>query len=255
MGYGDELMVAGRARVMQQTDPRKVRVTYQGVPKWSKWASVWENNPRIARPGEAGDFQNLPAMDMANNRPYHTFKTAQRWGYNLDFRPDVGELYFSDAELAFGAQHAGRIILEPNIKPGASPNKQWGWARWNTLAWLMQHAGLRPTQLGPPVTALLQGAEQVATQSFRMAAAVVSRARVAVLPDGGTHHGAAACGVRAVVIFGGFTPVELTGYPMHRNLGASLAEACGMRVPCPHCEKAMAAISPEQVFHELGEIL
>jgi len=254
MGWGDDILVSGRARVMQQTDPRKVRVT---CPKRIyQWSQVWDENPRIARPGEAGDFQELYARSVQTNmRPYHTAKTPERWTYNLNFRPDLGELYFTEAEREFGTRYAGRIIVEPLIKPGASPNKQWGWVRWNKLAWLMQRAGLRVTQLGPSNTPNLDGADLIVTTGFRMACAVLANARAAVLPEGGTHHAAAVLGVPAVVIFGGFTPVELTGYPLHRNLGVSLGEACGNRRPCQHCAAAMAAITPETVFTALQEIL
>ena len=62
-------------------------------------------------------------------------------------------------------------------------------------------------------------------------------------------------GTPAVVLMMGFTPVELTGYPLHRNLGASLGEACGMRVPCKHCAEWMASITPKRVLRELMEVL
>jgi ADP-heptose:LPS heptosyltransferase len=204
---------------------------------------------------ERGDFQELVARDMANYRPYHTGKTPERWSYNLDFRPDVGEIYFAEREREFGARYADRIIVEPHIGPNASPNKSWGWVRWNKLCYLMQRAGLRVTQLGPLGTKLLDGADFIITPSFRAAAAVLAHSRAAVLPEGGLHHAAAALGIQAVVIFGGFTPIELTGYPMHRNLGASLTEACGKRVKCTHCDAAMAAITPERVMGELEQIL
>lgn len=246
-------MVSGRARVLQQTDPRRVRVTYQGVEKPTKHSVIFLNNPRIAGLGERGDFQELAARDMANNRPYHTGKTAERWTYNLAFRPDVGEIYFTEFERAFGADYQGRIIIEPQIKAGASPNKQWG--RWADLVALMRAAGLNPSQLGPAGTPPMDGVEHIVTPGFRMATAVLAGARAVVLPEGGLHHAAAVLGVPGVVIFGGFTPVELTGYPMHRNLGASLGDACGLRIPCAHCAAAMAAISPEQVFNELEVVL
>lgn len=249
MGYGDELMVAGRARVMQRTDPRKVLVTYKGVPRWSQWACVWENNPRIAGPDEAGDFQELPARDkLTNMRPYHRTKTATRWTYNLAFRPDVGELYFTDAELAFGARYPGRVIVEPHVKPGASPNKQWGVARWQAVAAMLHREGVRVAQLGPVGTKLLDGAELIITPNFRMACAVLAGAKAAVLGEGGLHHAAAALNIPAVVIFGGYIAVETTGYPMHLNLGVHIGEACGMRLPCKHCAKVMGSIHPEVVF-------
>jgi ADP-heptose:LPS heptosyltransferase len=190
---------------------------------------------------------------MANMRPYHTAKTAERWYYNLDFRPDVGELYFTDAEREFGVRHAGRVIIEPHIKPGASPNKRWG--RWAEFAQLASKAGYGLTQLGASGTRPIQYATMICTPSFRLACAVLANARAYVGNEGGLHHAAAALGVPGVVIFGGFTPVELTGYACHRNLGVSLGDACGMRTPCPHCAKAMAAITPEQVLSELKGVL
>jgi ADP-heptose:LPS heptosyltransferase len=245
-------MLSGAARVAQQTDPRKCRPTFQGRLRWN---AIWDNNPRIARLEEVGDFQPLIARNEQNLRPYHTEKTPERWGYNLAFRPDVGELYFSEAERAFAAPHAGRIIIEPHIGEGASPNKQWGLYKWVSLVRMMRAAGIIPAHMGPEGTPRVEGADLIVTPRFRQAAAVLAGARAVVLPEGGLHHAAAAVGVPGVVIFGGFTPVELTGYAMHRNLGVSLGEACGWRTPCRHCAEVMAAISPEQVFNELEGVL
>jgi ADP-heptose:LPS heptosyltransferase len=246
-------MESGHARVAQRTDPRKVRIMYQGRHAWDE---IWRNNPRIATLDEEGDFQLLYAKHPRTNmRAYHTAKAPTRWTYNLDFRPEVGEIYLTEAERAFGAQHAGRVIIEPHIKAGASPNKQWGWARWNKLAWLLSGAGIRVTQLGPNTTELLDGADFIATPTFRMAAAVLATAHAACLPEGATHHAAAALGIPAVVIFGGYIAVETTGYSIHRNLGVSVGEACGMRLPCKHCAVEMAKITPERVFTEMMEII
>ena len=238
---------------MQQTDPRKVKVTYRGQLRWSE---IFENNPRIARIEERGDFQELQARGPDNHRPYHTGKTDRRWTYNLAFRADRGELYFSKQEQEFGARHQGLVLIEPNIKPKASPNKQWGWERWQKLADLMRAAGIVPTQfMGAPGARKLERVEVVQSPGFRSACAVLANAKACVLPEGGLHHAAAALGVPGVVIFGGFTPVELTGYSMHRNLGASLGDACGMRTPCKHCADEMARITPEQVLEELKAML
>ncbi len=253
MGLGDDLMASGRARVMQQKDPRKVRIMHAAKVPWSE---VWENNPRIARPDGKGNYQLLFARSRETNmRPYHTGKTPERWIYNLDFRPDVGEIYFTDAELAFAAPFQGRLILEPSIKSGASPNKQWGNDNWQRLANLFIAAGMQVTQLGIPGAPVLDGAEFISTPTFRKACAVLAGARGAVLPEGGTHHAAAALDVPAVVLMGGFTPVELTGYAGHTNIGASLGDACGNRQPCAHCAEIMAAITPGQVFDSLRNIL
>jgi ADP-heptose:LPS heptosyltransferase len=253
IGVGDELMASGRARVMQLTDPRKVRVLHNGQVRWNE---VWDLNPRIARPEEKGNFQVLEARGKDNLRPYHTNKTDKKWTYNLSFRADRGEIYFSQAELDFGEKHKGLVIIEPNIKLKASPNKQWGWERWQKLADLMRAEGITPTQfLGAPGAKQLNGVAVVQSPGFRYACAVIAKAKACVLPEGGLHHAAAAVNTPAVVIFGGFTPVELTGYEGHKNLGVSLGDACGLRQPCDHCSKEMAKITPEQVLRELKKFL
>ncbi|MGP1675909.1 MAG: glycosyltransferase family 9 protein [Burkholderiales bacterium] len=237
----------------QQKDPRRVRIMHSYKVPWSE---VWENNPRLAKPVEQGDFQLIYGRSIATNmRPYHTGKTQERWSYNLAFRPDVGELYLTDAELEFGSRYQDRLVLEPHIKPGASPNKSWGWDRWQRLAKLFIAAGMPVTQVGVPGTLVLEGAEFVPTATFRMACGVIAFARAVVLQEGGAHHAAAALGVPGVVIFGGFTPVELTGYACHQNLGVSLGDACGNRQPCQHCFEIMAGITPGRVFDETRGIL
>lgn len=246
-------MASGRARVMQLTDPRKVRIQHQNKRAWSE---VWENNPRIAGPSEEGDFQILYARSVSSNmRPYHLAKSPQKWTYNLAFRPDVGELYFSDAEKSFGQQFAPQVIVEPNIKAAASPNKRWPWERWQAFASMATKAGIRLYQVGPPGTRKLIGVALIDTKSFRLACAVLARAKAYVGGEGGLHHAAAALGVPGVVVMGGFTPLELTGYSLHRNLGVSLGDACGMRMPCAHCAREMARITPDEVFKQLMEVL
>lgn len=243
MGAGDELMVAGRARVAQQTDPRKVRVLYERTGL--RWSEVWDGNPRIAKLEERGDFQVLYARENWL-RPYAVAKTPERWTWK-EYRPPSGEIYFSTRELDFGQRFAGRVILEPTIKVGASPNKQWPWSRWERLAELLRSAGLSVAQLGPQGTRRLSDAEHIVTPTFRYAAAVLSGARLAVLHEGGAHHAAAALNTPTIVIFGGFIAPAVTGYESQVNIFTGEGLGCGMRVPCECCKTAMAKIQPEAI--------
>lgn len=249
MGWGDELMATGHVRELQRTDPRRVRMV---TPK-GRWHEAWDGNPRIARPEERGDFQ-LYETRPGNLRPYCVGKDEKRWQWRR-YGPPAGELYFDPAELAFGAAHAGRVIIEPNIKAGASPNKEWGWLRWKQLVLLCAANGVQVTQLGPSNTRLLPGADLVVTHSMRRAAAVMKHARAAVLTEGGLHHVAAAVGTPAVVIFGGFIAPEVTGYPWQVNLYTGTGLGCGARLLCSHCEACMAAIDPARVWAALERIL
>ena len=253
MGWGDELMVTGRARVMQERDRRKVRVVYE---RPNRWFEAYDHNPRLAVPSEQGNFQILHPR-VNGLRPYCTAKTPERWGWRK-YQPPVGELYLTASERAFGAHYAGRILLEPHIKASASPNKQWGWVRWNKLAWLLTRRGLKVSQIGPAGVPVLEGIEFIDTPGLRHAAAVIATARAAVLPEGGLHHTAAVFGTPAVVIYGGFISPEVTGYAGQTALFAKSDEhplGCGWRLPCRHCEQAMASIAPETVADELEKLL
>jgi len=239
-------MAAGDARRWIRNDARRVEILDRYGNR--RWDPMWEGIEYIVRPDERGDFQRL--IHGPGARPYHTKKTRRRRFFNLAYRVTPAELRLTSSEVAFAAPYANRIIVEPHVKPEAPPGKQWGWERWQKLTALALERGIRVTQLGPAGTRGLAGAERIETPTFRHAAAVLAVARAAILPEGGLHHAAAAFNLPAIVIFGGFTPIEVTGYDIHVNLGAAGAEACGMRVRCKHCEAWMARITPEQVLHE-----
>ena len=254
MGWGDELIVTGQVRELAARTGKRVRIVYERAGRWHE---AFEHNPRIAQRGEKGDFAELVPRDDWR-RPYCAHKGADRWTWRR-YRPPRGELWFTPQEQAFGALHAGRVVLEPHIKAGASPNKQWGWIRWNKLAWLIrERLGITPTQIGLGTSELLDGAEHIGTSSMRLAAALISRARAIVVPEGGLHHVAAAVGTPAVVIFGGYIAPEVTGYPEQRSFFRATQHyplGCGYRIPCEHCKVSMAAIAPEDVFKALEEAL
>lgn len=248
MGWGDEVLVTGQARVLQEKDPRKVKIIYE-KPRWHE---AWFNNPRIAQPDEKGDFQELRPR---NNylRPYMVAKSNDRWTWKA-WGPPKGELYFKDAELKTGEKYPDRIILEPHLKPGASPNKQWPWDRWQTLAKMLCQDGFKVAQMGESQKKALEGAEFIWTRSMRLAATVVAKAKAVIVPEGALHHVAAVVNVPAVVLFGGYISPAVTGYEGQASLFEHTPEhplGCGWRVHCQHCVDAMAKITPERVFEEL----
>lgn len=244
------MMLTGHVRVMQQTDPRKVRLLYERSTHWSE---VFENNPRIAQIGERGDFQEYQPR-VNGLRPYCAEKSQARWRWR-EYKPHPGELFFSGREKYLAEQHAPvDVILEPSVKRSASPNKDWGLENWQTLANLLVENRYTVAQVGPKGTKILNAGRLVETSSFRLAAAYLARAKAAVLPEGGLHHAAAAVGVRSVVIYGGYISPKQTGYDMHTNIFTG-GEPCGWRTKCKHCADAMAKITPEQVFEELKKLL
>ena len=248
---GDEIIASGQARLMQQTNPNKVFI-YAQPGGAIREHEMWRNNPRIGTRAER-PYQPQILVNGPGFRPYIAAKSDRQWSWK-EFECTPGEIYFSEDETRAAHGHRPVLVIEPNNKAKASPNKDWGRARWQRLVELLRGAGVKPVQLGGAGTQLLQGVEHIDTPTFRHACAVLAKAKAAVLPEGGLHHAAAALGVPAVVLFGGFISPKQTGYATQTNLFTG-GKPCGMRIPCKHCADAMAAITPEMVFAEVAKLL
>ncbi len=248
MGWGDEIMVTGEARRLRKRDPRPVAV--RGKRAGVRWHPIWDGNPRLATPDDVAAGRDVQWLDNGPGlRPYVDYPrcTPERWAYT-DWRCTPGEVFVPRLT------RQDYVVIEPLIKAKASPNKRWGWERWQALVRLLPE--LDWVQLGPLGTRLLAGVRHVVTTDFVAACTALSGASAAVLPEGGLHHAAAALGVPAVTIFGGMTSPANTGYDGHINLFVDDGRSpCGMRVECGHCAAAMASITPELVAEHLEELL
>lgn len=251
MGWGDELIITGIAKRLQEKSPLPVVVFDRHARIRSH--ALWTRNPRIVykwdRVSPVHRIENGPGL-----RGYIAAKMETRWTWR-NYKCYPGEIYFDDEEsLLADTFPQNAIVIEPSLKDKASPNKDWGRARWTELVRLLASRNIECVQLGQEGTQRIDGATLFITPTFRHACAALSRARAAVLPEGGLHHAAAAVGVRSVVIYGGFISPAQTGYDMHANLFTG-GEPCGFRIPCAHCAQAMAAITPAQVMWKLLGIL
>jgi len=253
MGLGDEIMVTGEARRLQRRDPRSVAVA--GADGRARWHALWRGNPRLAGPAEVAAGAAVQwLVNHPGRRPYHAKVTAERFFFSA-WRATPGELFFDAGERAFAAaQPAPFVVVEPAIKASASPNKDWGFERFQRV--VARRAGLPWLQLGAAGTRRLAGVRHLVTPDFRRAAAVLGRARAYLGPEGGLHHAAAALGVPAVVIFGAFTAPANTGYAGHLNIYRPHGDGpCGRRRPCPDCAERLAAITPDEVAAALDRLL
>lgn len=263
MGWGDEIMAAGCAEAKaRELGGPVVIVDRNGVPRWS---DIWKNHPDILRPEDAkrasGSIRNGPWA-----RPY--IARWARWGGRAccvftqwrarDFR---GRIFLSGSEQSIAAARYGGIgyrkfvVIEPRVDPAGNPNKQWPLGRYAAVLDALPDVVF--VQLGPEnVPALNGGVRRLMTSTFREACAILEGAAAYLGPEGGLHHAAAALGIPAVVIFGGHTSPETTGYPGHTNLYVeSELSPCGRWEPCPHCREAMESISVESVVDALKGVL
>lgn len=238
-------MATAQARRMQQKDPRKVLVVNAfGAPRWN---AVWEHNPRLAQQAERGDFQRL--VNAPGSRPYIVAEHGGRWEWR-DFECEPGEIYLTPREKRLYDGRRLQVVIEPTLKVSATRNKDWGVRNWQQFVRMAVASGYSLSQLRPQGTRSMEKVRTIYTPDFRAACAALATAKVYVGHEGALHHAAAALGIPAVVIFGGFISPAQTGYSMHRNLFTG-GKPCGTRLPCAHCAASMAAITPEMVLAEL----
>ncbi len=128
----------------------------------------------------------------------------------------------------------GMVVIEQSVKrPGG--NKDWGFERYDAVVRALRDRGHRICRMRK-------------FGNFRQAMAMLSTAAIYIGPEGGLHHAAAALGIPAVVIFGGFISPKVTGYKEHVNLYTGESElGCGASLPCRCCHAALARISVDEV--------
>lgn len=225
---------------------------------------IFRGNPNVAPPGSegAGDLQWIE--HYSGHRLYGDHRNGI-WTFR-DFACPPGEVFLTREEKAFALRHIWAtsepvVIVEPRVKPKGAcdgANKQWPVDRYeaavSALRWGKEFPGLRCVQLVPPTQRpRLRFAEAIETPTFRHALALMGLASLYIGPEGGLHHGAAAVGTPAVVIFGGFNTPRSTGYPWHDNI--AVGEPCGRVARCEHCREAMASISVERVVEGAARML
>lgn len=249
-GIGDQIIGTGIAR---GACLRGKRIAF-GDGTRIRWdqhsARIFSRNPDIAAPGSelAKDLEWIPFYK--GNRIYNR-QGDNCWIWNYDFHVRPGAIYLTQREQAearpYGLRH---VVIEPHValwKSGVV-NKDWGRARYQAVADALIKRGRRVLQCDYGGGPMLDNVVRVPTRAFRNALALLAYAGLYIGPEGGMHHGAAAVGIPAVVIFGGFVPPSVTGYNSHVNLTGGETTFCGSFDACPHCRAALDRISVDEVL-------
>lgn len=257
MGLGDELLGTGIARDIRQRLKKRTAFGDNTRIIWSKHGpEVFRGNDNIARPGE----ERKPYNDLewvahyTGNRLYNTYDAkGLRWVWNYQFKAQPGELFLSEGELEFANRYkyGDFVLIEPNVPmwKRQAQNKLWPINSYQAVVDLMtRRHGATFVQLHySGMAQQLVRVKHLSVPSARHAFAVLARAKLYIGAEGGMHHAAAAFGLPAVVLFGGFAPPSVLGYETHANLTGDAKGACGSMHRCSHCLRAMKSISPEQV--------
>jgi hypothetical protein len=255
VGFGDDLMASGLARGFHALGTRAAFGDGKRII-WGPWSEeIFRGNPNVARPGSEGSPDLFWIRHHKGNRLYNKLdRDRGRWVWNYAFRARPGEIFFAiDEQVRATATGYDFVFVEPNVPwhKSVAPNKDWGLRNYQAVVDLLVRDGwdVVQTQHGRE---RLQRVRTVKTPTFRDALACMSRACIALVPEGGLSHGAAAVGIPAVVLFGGFIPPAVTGYPHHINLTGG-AESCGSLNRCQHCRDAMNRISVEEVYQAVSK--
>lgn len=255
MGYGDEIIGSGLARGAYN---RGKLIAFGDGKKiiWSDQAKmIYQNNPNVA-PLETHTVANPKLQWIPYYRGHRFYGEIKnnKWVFveNGLWTCPKGELFFSNEEKEFGLKHAREpfVVIEPRVKihgATAGVNKQWPVDRYAAVAGYLNKIGIRVVQFVPTGSKkLLLGIEVVETPNIRFAFSVLEHADLYIGPEGALHHGAAALGTNAVVIFGGFNSPKATGYAEQVSL--AVGEPCGSIHPCVHCREAMNSITVDEVI-------
>jgi hypothetical protein len=248
VGFGDEIIGSGLARGLHAKGKRAAFGDGKRII-WGPWCEeIYRHNPNIAPPGSEGSA-DLQWIDYYKGHRYYNKLDKERgkWIWNYEFKVQPGEIFFD----GWFEPVEDFIYVEPNVPwhKSVAVNKDWGLANYQAVVDRLVNDGYDVVQ-SDHGRDRLQGVRIVKTPKFRDALYLLSHARVALLPEGGLHHGAAALRVPAVVIFGGFIPPSVMGYDSHINLTGG-AKACGSLHKCGHCKHALSQISIGEVYYAI----
>lgn len=244
MGLGDEIMVAGRAAALAAKRGAPVTIVDEaGRPREHV---IWQGNPAIVQDSP------ITIRDHPGHRGY-----ILRWdpGPRAVFDPTYrnrnhpGRIYPPSwaREWAHANIPRGCIIVEPVVRRPSSMGKDWGAERWAQVVSRLEGVIQIGEDGGRPMVA-----PWIKTPTVWHAAAAIERASLVLTPEGGMHHMAGALGVRAVVIYGGFTHPDTTSYETETSLYfGGPGSPCGRYDDCPHCTAALAAITPDMVLEAI----
>ena len=235
MGLGDEILAAGQAKLIWQETGKKVAI---GSGSRTTQNDLYKFIPYLTSPKFKEPFTWL--LDGCGYRDYILRK---EYPNKEDKREKV--LIFNDkykaepAIIELEPIPNDYIIIEPKIKPGAPPGKQWHHYQDVVDAFPDD----KFLQFNFPT---LDGVD-VQKANVIQAAQWIAGCRCYIGTEGFLHHLAAAFDKPAVVLFGGYAPPEILGYDSHTNISYKAPAELGNR----KARGAMDHIPPETVIKAL----
>jgi len=269
VGIGDQLMAAGRAKLLNQETGRKVSI---GRPDRIIWCELYDHNPYLVRPSDhLPEDEIVRLYDYPGARPYIDYqatllhadnrypmglKNTVRWVWNFDYGPpEPAEIFLSDEEQWQAEEYMKHpyVIVDPHIKEKAPPHKKWPFPYFQDVVDEIEPY-VQVIQPHHVYGDLLQGVKQKST-SLREIAVWMSKAVCVITNEGLLHHLAAAFNTPAVVIAGAFVPKDITGYEYQDWFTKADRRVLGVRVNCRAGHEVMMEIKPPEVITAVKRIM
>ena len=266
MGWGDELMATGEARMLKEKYPDHKILIHNGPSNEMKFRreEMFRNNPYWT------PYENLKEGDkykVIKNQPkdrgYNVLSrsTANRLHFQK-FQPIPGDIFFDDEEVAFARRELGDLINKPfvYINPAvrgkiSDNNKQWGFEKYQTIVNNNPQINFVQCEDGLKYTKWLEGVKRIVTYTYRLSCSVMSHATCYISNEGGMVHGGAAVGIPGVVLYGHYTNPKSLGYKNNINFAVDDPEypyGCGtIHETCDKCIETMRNIPIEKVEKSL----
>lgn len=285
MGLGGYLMWSAVVRELKQRYPEKRIVLATGPSREDRAqgkkygrvieSEIFNNNPHLMPVSniKKGKRVLYVYLDSKKNS-YHSTVTEEKvvfkkGGHAIDIicsnyrikKPlKKCELYFTKEEIekadSIAAKTGDFITVEPHAKEEYTLNKGWSFERWQAVVDVLckQYAVIQVGIGGKPI--LNNAMDMTGKLTFRETAALIGRSLLLLSGEGGLMHAANAVNTKAVIIYGGWQPVEITAYDANVNICADVDCAqCGLRVRCPNNLRCMQVITPSVVIDAANTIL
>lgn len=274
MGYGDEIMVTGYAKILKQKYPDHQIVAGNKERGIVTDSIIFNNNPYIKRFSKLKNTKTIWIDSYSGHRPYFIKETEDKYYWNMNYEVKAGDLFFSREEIQFasniilsakkwwGQRNNNKfkkiIFLEPSriktSKNNASENRNWGIEKWKSFLNIHKHEYLF-------LQSIFSDSDQFDgiynfKSGFRDACAVLNQCDYAVGGEGGFTHAAGALEMKGLFIYGGWIDPKITGYSIHKNIYIDIeGSPCGMKIPCKHCEKCNEIITVEMISENFKEMV
>jgi len=172
----------------------------------------------------------------------------------IELRP---EFFLGDGDFAGVTVRPQTIAVQSSVLSARYPayNKQWPPQR---MAEVVERLRLHHevVQLGAPRDPLLPGVADFRGRPVRSVAALLSKCELFVGLEGFLAHLARAVDCRSVIVYGGYSSPEETGYPCNENLYTSLpCSPCWEPTACPYGRKCLDVISVDDVLAAVDRAL